>query len=276
MSIIESAERFGKAEKSLYAVEYYCPETDEKGYKSVSEFDRKLAAEAERELEEKRDELPFPTTERYRGSSDRARNHGYETYDQMFNSRQLLCLSKLLREIDNIEDQNIKEFLLLAFSDSLAFHNMFTEYHRVYNKLEGVYKRHTITVRHAPVENNVWGTEYGRGSFTAEYDKMRKGKEFGQNPFEKYVEDGETKEQDGIGKIEGYLTADPDKIGEPVEGEEDATYNVHLRCGTSEYLPIEDNSVDAVITDAPYLDNVMYAEVADIYYVWLKEAREDE
>ena len=276
MSIIESADRFGKAEKSLFAVEYYCSETDQKGYKSATDFDRDLFDEAAAELDEKRDELPIPTTQRYRGSSDRARNHGYETYDQMFNDRQLLSLSKLLKEIDNIENQNIKEFLLLAFSDSLAFHNMFTEYHRVANKLEGIYKRHTITTRHTPVENNVWGTKYGRGSFSSEFDKMRKGKEFGQNPYEKYIEDGETKQKDGVGEIKGFVTDDASKIGEPVEGESDETYNVHLQCGSSEYLPIEDESVDAVITDPPYFDNVMYSETSDFYYVWLKQVLEDE
>ncbi len=276
MSIIESVERFGKPEESLYAVEYYCPETDEKGYKPATEFDRELFAEAESEFEEKRSELPIPETERYVGTSDFARKHGYERYDQMFNTRQLLGLSKILSEIDNIEDQNIKELLLLAFSSSLAYNNMFCEYDKPYNKLTGIYKRHTITARHTPVENNVWGTEYGRGTFSGEFDKMRAGKEFCQNPYEKYVENGETKQRDGVGKIEGFVTDDPDRIGDPVEGLEDATYNIHLRCGTSEYLPVEDESVDAVVTDPPYFDNVMYAEVADFYYVWLKQVLEEE
>ena len=276
MSIIESAKRFGKPEKSLYAIEYYCPETDEKGYKSVEEFDLNLFSEAEQELEEKQEELPIPTTERYRGSSDRARNHGYERYDQMFNARQLLSLSKLLREIDSIDDQNVKEFLLLAFSDTTTFNNMFCEYHTSANKIQGMYKRHTITARHTPVENNVWGTEAGAATFSTEFEKMRAGKEFCQNPYEKYVEDGETKQRDGVGKVEGYVTDDPDRIGEPVEGKSNATYNVHLRCGTSEYLPIDDGSVDAVVTDPPYFDNVMYSETADFYYVWLKQVLEDE
>lgn len=73
------------------------------------------------------------------------------------------------------------------------------------------------------------------------------------------VEDGETKQKDGVGKIEGHLVDDPDDLGE--DG------NVHLRCGTSEYLPVKDNSVDAVITDPPYFDNVMYSETADFYYI---------
>jgi len=137
MSIIESVERFGMAERSLYAVEYYCRETGEKGYKSATDFDRELFAEAEAELERKRDELPIPTTKRYRGSSDRARKHGYERYDQMFNPRQLLSLSKLLKEIGKIENQNVKEFLLLAFSDTTTFNNMFCEYHTSANKITG-------------------------------------------------------------------------------------------------------------------------------------------
>lgn len=276
MNIIESVNRYGKPKEELFAVEYYCPETDQKGYRPASDFDHALYAEASTELDEKRSELPIPTQERYEGASDRARNHGYETYDQMFNDRQLLCLSKLLTEIDEIEDQNVKEFLLLAFSSATEFNNMLCEYNRTANKLEGVYKRHTILSRHQPIENNIWGTVYGRGTFSGEFDKMRAGKEFCTHPYEKYVEDGETKQRDGIGKVEGYVTDDPGQLGEPVEGSDDATYNVHLRCGTSEYLPIEDESVDAVITDPPYFDNVMYAEVADFYYVWLKQVLEDE
>lgn len=268
MSIVESIERFDKPDKKLYAVEYYCEHADTKGYKSAQQFDRELYRDAESELENCREDLSIPTQNRYKGSSDRARNHGYETYDQMFNSRQLLCLGKLLDEIQSIEDQNVKEFLLLTFSDSLTFNNMFCEYHKTANKIQGIYKRHTITARNAPVENNIWGTKYGAGTFTTEFNKMRAGKEYCQDPWEKYVEDGETKQRDGVGKIEGTLVDDPADLG--------SKGNVHLRCGTSEYLPLDDGTVDAVITDPPYFDNVMYAETADFYYVWLKQVLEDE
>ena len=33
---------------------------------------------------------------------------------------------------------------------------------------------------------------------------------------------------------------------------------------------LPDNSVHAIVTDPPYYDNVMYAELADFFYVWLK------
>jgi putative DNA methylase len=33
---------------------------------------------------------------------------------------------------------------------------------------------------------------------------------------------------------------------------------------------LEDNSIDAVVFDPPYYDNIMYAELSDFFYVWLK------
>ncbi len=40
--------------------------------------------------------------------------------------------------------------------------------------------------------------------------------------------------------------------------------------GTATKLPLADASVDAVITDPPYYDNVPYADISDFFYVWLK------
>jgi len=49
-----------------------------------------------------------------------------------------------------------------------------------------------------------------------------------------------------------------------------------LAAQTAEDLSfIPDNSVDAIITDPPYCDNVMYAELADFFYVWLRLALKD-
>src|SRR5690606_23320592 len=41
--------------------------------------------------------------------------------------------------------------------------------------------------------------------------------------------------------------------------------------GSGDNLPhLEEASIDAVVLDPPYYDNVMYAELADFFYVWLK------
>jgi putative DNA methylase len=41
-------------------------------------------------------------------------------------------------------------------------------------------------------------------------------------------------------------------------------------CRSGDALPIPDASVDCVVMDPPYYHNVMYAELSDFFYVWLK------
>jgi putative DNA methylase len=45
--------------------------------------------------------------------------------------------------------------------------------------------------------------------------------------------------------------------------------------GSATHMPLPDASVDAVVTDPPYYDNVMYAECSDYFYVWLKRSLRD-
>ncbi|WP_237713804.1 DUF1156 domain-containing protein [Rhodococcus sp. P14] len=42
--------------------------------------------------------------------------------------------------------------------------------------------------------------------------------------------------------------------------------------GSATDVRVADNTVDGVITDPPYYDNVMYAELSDFFYVWLKRS----
>ena len=39
---------------------------------------------------------------------------------------------------------------------------------------------------------------------------------------------------------------------------------------TATQIPLESGSIDAVVTDPPYYDNVPYADISDFFYVWLK------
>ena len=51
----------------------------------------------------------------------------------------------------------------------------------------------------------------------------------------------------------------------------DAPPPVTITCKPGDGLDhIEDGSIDAVVMDPPYYDNVMYAELSDFFYVWLK------
>jgi adenine-specific DNA methylase len=46
---------------------------------------------------------------------------------------------------------------------------------------------------------------------------------------------------------------------------------VNITCKSGDHLDhIEDDTIDVVVMDPPYYDNVMYAEISDFFYVWLK------
>ncbi len=41
-------------------------------------------------------------------------------------------------------------------------------------------------------------------------------------------------------------------------------------CGTATKIPLQEESVPCIVVDPPYAANVMYAEISDFFYVWLK------
>lgn len=165
----------------------------------------------------------------------------------MFNPRQLYCLSTLLSAIDSVEDQQIKEYLLLAFSDSLMFQNNFSLYSISGTKIEGIFRQNSYTPLVEYAENNVWGTRAGRGTFKNTWEKIVDAVDFAHHPTERYLEDGELKQTE--------------PFDYPVGGD----YTLHQ--GDVREIDL-DKEYDAIITDPPYYDNVIYSEVSDFFYAW--------
>lgn len=266
--VVETIQRKGKPTERLYAVEYYCPSCNKKGYKKVDELDIALFEKAKDEYKNVEPEWLgryIPDTKIPKGQETYPRlikNHGYKYWKDMFNERQLLSLGKLLKAILELDvDENVRELLVITFSDTLNYQNMLCEYNRVANKLKELFSKHAFHPSINPVENNVWGSEYGLGIFNHMADKIYQSKIYNNKPFEKYINSGQTLEKPSKIKIKG-------QIGNIFNGDG----NVQLACGDSSYLPIPDTSVDAVITDPPYYGNVMYSELSEFYYSWLRLA----
>jgi len=252
----------------LFAIEYYCPNCEKRGFKAADIFDFRLYEEAKREFHKQKDNLIFPREEIPLGKEvKRLFKYGYRFFYEFFNERQLLCLSILFKEILRIEDENIREFFLLAFSDCLDYNNMFARYNWKARKIEPMFAHHAFYPKDIPTENNVWGTKYGRCSFSKCFKKLIRAKQYCERPYELMVVGKRTnKVYIRNEKIKGNLV---DCFSELVRG----AGNVLLKCHDAEDLSfIPDNSVDAVITDPPYFDNVMYSELADFYYIWLRIA----
>ena len=268
--IVEAIQKMGKPEERLYAVEYYCPYCGKKDYKQADEFDLALFERAKEEFKSVEKEWLgkyIPDTEIPMGYNTKQMiNYGYKYWKNMFNERQLLSLGKLLKTILELDvNENVREVLVITFSEFLEFQNMLCDYARDKFHLYNLFKTHAFHPVLNPVENNVWGSEGGgRGIFKNEVNKVIKGKEFNINPFEKYIQNGRTQEKNMKMQIIG-------KLGNVFSN----NANAMITCGDSSYLDIPNKSIDAVITDPPYYGNVMYSELSEFYYAWLRLALKD-
>ena len=272
--VLDAVQRKGSAlDMELHALEGYCEKCG-RFFKRTDKQDLARWEQTKAEFERVKTHLLFPQqripTE---GRSDpRPVNHGYEYFYQMFNERQLLCLSTLLEGILKIADRNVREFLVIAFSDCLNTNNMFCKYEIEWHKISLFFSLHAFHPIERPAENNVWGTSFGRGSFARCFEKVRKAKLYCNNPYERLLNSNGQRYTKNTGKeyIEGRVIYNFGKLRRTNRA-------ALLRCQSSKDLYfIPDKSVDAVITDPPYFDNVQYSELADFFYVWLRLALKDD
>lgn len=270
---LDAIRRKGSAlEVELHALEGHC-DTCGRFFKRIDKDDVFRLEKVIEEFDSCKETLPFPRQAiPTKGRSDpRPVNHGYIHFWQMFNERQLLSLSILLEQILRIPDQNIRELMLTAFSDCLNTNNMFCKYEVEWHKISLFFSLHAFHPIERPTENNVWGATFGRGTFVKCFKKVRKAKIYCENPYERLndLRGNRYSKYTGRERIEGNLVKDFGAL-------ESTNRAALLRCHSSEDLSfLPDKSVDAVVTDPPYFDNVQYSELADFFYVWLRLALKD-
>ena len=259
-------------ECDMYAIEYYCPVCKRRGYKEPGADDLNLYEDARREFDETKDELIFPKQAIPMGhNTKQVINFNHKHFYDFFNDRQLVCISTLYHEILKIREDNIRELLITALSNCLDYNNMLSEYNIASPRILHLFILHVYSYTLIPVENNLWGTKFGAGTFKSFLKRMVKVKQYCNTPFEKYRSKGKLNELKIPGeKICGEFAENFDEL-------KNGTKNSMVLCRTSENMDfIPDKSVDAVITDPPYYSNVMYSELADFFYVWLRESLKDE
>ncbi len=254
----------------MYAMSILAPDGG-KLYKKPEQFDLDLYQKAQVEL--LKQQLPIPEDTIEDGHNTRqVLNYNIIKWRDMFNARQLLCLGTLLKGILQEPDTSIRESLLILFSGTLEFNNMLCSF-----KGEGtgavrhIFSHHILKPERTPLENNVWGTPKNSGSFSPLFNRrLLRAKEYCNNPFEiKAVWNGKKfkgeKVYRGNRPINGKIV---ETFPELLSSNEQAVF---LHCGDSASLPLPDISVDLVVTDPPYFDNVHYSELADFFYVWLRQ-----
>ena len=113
----------------------------------------------------------------------------------------------------------------------------------------------------------MWGTPKSSGAFSTLYrSRLLRAMDYRAAPFEIAVENSGRRKSGR--KIFG--------INEPIGAHVVSSYpqhglragDIYLSCGDSAKTDLPDESVDFVVTDPPFFDNVHYSELADFFYAW--------
>ena len=239
-------------------------EDGRKQYLAADEADTSSYADCCRQLEDDvgTERIVLPSLALTSGYNTRqAMSYGFVTWRDFFNARQLLALGHLHRAITEISDESTRAALLTLFSGVLEFNNVFASY-----KGEGtgavrhMFAHHILKPERVPIEANVWGTPKSSGSFSG----LFKGRLL--RAFEYRFAPKEVNGKSGKG-----IVCSPPFSGELTEwpGRKLPTGRaIALSCGDSSRSGLPDRSIDLIVTDPPFFDNVHYSELADFFYAW--------
>ena len=245
-----------------------------KEYHPITDYDRTLYRKAVTDLEESPYRIPQGIIEPGY-NTNQVLNYGFRAWNQMFNARQLLCVSTLANRIKKIHDTQLRDAFTCLFSGVLEFNNMFASY-----KGEGtgavrhMFYHHILKPERTPLEANIWGTPKSSGAFSTLFgSRLLRAAQYARQPFELALSPEES----------GKRSVKVDNINEPLVGITNSeSYDqfrrnakLYASCGDSAVTDLPDECVDVVVTDPPFFDNVHYSQLADFFYAWQKLILDD-
>lgn len=191
--------------------------------------------------------LPLHPIEKRHRSDSRLTDYGYRWWSQLFNDRQLLHLGRLAREIKKLPDDQ-RGTIGLAFSNHLTTNCMLTSYAAGWRRLTPLFSIRAFRHVPRPVELNPWSEGTGRGTFPNAIRQVLRASAFAKAPKE-------PARRGGFRDVDAIAPTAAPKV-----------FSGNAR----ELAAVESNSVDMVLTDPPYFDNITYAELSDFFQPWLE------
>ena len=206
------------------------------------------------------EETDLPTLSLKHGhNTKQAISYNFRVWRDFFNDRQLLALSMLRQAILKIEDEHARAALLTLFSGVLEFNNLFASY-----KGEGtgavrhMFSHHILKPERVPIEANVWGTPKSSGAFSNLFrSRLLRAIDYRLAPTEVNGGSPKVSSQPFSGQIHEWPAENPL-----------SQRRIYLSYGDSAHTGLPEGSVDLVVTDPPFFNNVHYSELADFFYAW--------
>lgn len=281
LTAIKQTEKAGPT--AVYAIQGYCPQCDKEGKPYGGRFfsaptDASACNAAVREWERRKDsdlndywpksELPYGfMTHMNNGGLP---NHGFTHWWTMFNPRQLLVHTQLLKAIMS-EDQSTaktRDFILGAFQQYLRNQNLFCIWNPQRDTPEPMFSNSNYHPKSTMVENSVF-SELGRGNWASCRGSATAGLNWCGEPWEVVAATNLKRVAPRLasqvtGKSVRALIGDAPGNGQRINC-----------CSSTELSDIENESHDLVVTDPPFGGLLHYSELADFFHVWLRLALKD-
>ena len=191
------------------------------------------------------------------------RRYGMYQWDQLFAPRQLLALVTYLetlrelapemeRELGQERAAAVRTYLGVVLDKCANYNSSMCAWHALRNQIANTFDRHDFSIKWSFAEMNMALKDKGAFPWAlGQVVDAYKGLCRLLQPALPLFDD------DGLGSSSG--------IGGPKP--------VQVTRGSAAALShLADASVDAVVVDPPYGNNVMYAELSDFFYVWLKRS----
>ncbi len=236
-----------------------------RGYRAPASEDDN-GAEISARLAEKLPEweaLDMVPSERYDEMyCDRSRIYGVASWRDLFSPRQLLCHGtsvEVFREMLEADRANGEltdvrcaayGYLALSLDKLLNYNSRMTRWHANREVLLGAFDRHDFSFKWsyaemAPLVVGV-GYDWAIGQTAKCIDEL-------------------------VALVRPDADSENDDLFDGPNAANCRPPPITISCKPGDGLDhIEDGSIDAVVMDPPYYDNVMYAELSDFFYVWLK------
>jgi putative DNA methylase len=195
--------------------------------------------------------------------------HGVLSYLDLFSSRQLLYLHAATNHLKRCQ-RLVKLNLGLLVSTSTEFNALLCGYkggaRRRPGAIRHAFAHHAYSFPYTALENNPLNPRRSSGTLQALFHaRVRRARKWAARPVERCLQDQKVKQ---IVHIEGELDRGLE-VGGPahlLEGER----KFMLIQGSSASLELAGDSVDHIVTDPPYFDNVQYSDLSAFFRVWLK------